>query len=184
MPWDDAREKRLLIEVITITNPAVTRSTWDTIAAVMGDGLTGEACRQKFQSIKRTVKPTNGTTTPDGTTAPKAAKATKPKPSTSSGTATKTRKRKANVNEDDDDDDEGASLFTPMAQKKMKLEKKIDREAEVDGIGAEIFKAEAGGEGIDLECDDSLRRRCLSGGPIDDGRRWATGGLCGNLEAP
>ncbi|KAF6219941.1 hypothetical protein HO133_003766 [Letharia lupina] len=149
MPWDDVREKRLLIEVITITNPAVTRSTWDTIAAVMGDGLTGEACRQKFQSIKRTVKPAN----PDGTTASKPAKATKPKPSTSSGTATKTRKRKANVNEDDDDD-EGATLFTPMAQKKMKSEKKVDREAEVDGIGAEIFKAEAGGEGIDLECDD------------------------------
>ncbi|KAF6231281.1 hypothetical protein HO173_010424 [Letharia columbiana] len=98
MPWDDVREKRLLIELITITNPAVTRSTWDTIAAVMGDGLTGEACRQKFQSIKRTVKPANSTTTtPDGTTASKAAKATKPKPSTSSGTATKTRKRKANV---------------------------------------------------------------------------------------
>lgn len=112
---------------------------------------------QKFQSIKRTVKPAN----PDGTTASKPAKATKPKPSTSSGTATKTRKRKANVNEDDDDD-EGATLFTPMAQKKMKSEKKVDREAEVDGIGAEIFKAEAGGEGIDLECDEYVLLTPLS----------------------
>lgn len=116
---------------------------------------------QKFQSIKRTVKPANGAATPDGTTASKPAKATKPKPSTSSGTATKTRKRKANVNEDDGDD-EGATLFTPMAQKKMKSEKKVDREAEVDGIGAEIFKAEAGGEGIDLECDEYVLLTPLS----------------------
>lgn len=43
--WDDAREKRLLLEVITILNPTVERSTWAGIAASMGEGLTGEACR-------------------------------------------------------------------------------------------------------------------------------------------
>ncbi|KAF6238768.1 hypothetical protein HO173_003275 [Letharia columbiana] len=42
-----------------------------------------------------------------------------------------------------------------VAQKKIKLEKKADGKAEVDGIGAEVFKAEAGGEGIDLERDDA-----------------------------
>ena len=43
--WDDALEKRLLLEVIATINLTVERSTWNSIAAAMGGGLTGEACR-------------------------------------------------------------------------------------------------------------------------------------------
>ena len=43
--WDDAREKRLLLEVIAITNPTVDRAAWVSVAAVMGEGTTAEACR-------------------------------------------------------------------------------------------------------------------------------------------
>ena len=49
-----------------------------------------------------------------------------------------------------------------MAQKKMKSEKKVGGEAEVDGIGAEVFKAEAGEEGIDLEHDEYVLLTCFS----------------------
>lgn len=43
--WDDAREKRLLLEVIAITNPTVERSAWASVAVAMGEGVTAEACR-------------------------------------------------------------------------------------------------------------------------------------------
>ena len=43
--WDDAREKRLLLEVISICNPTVDRSAWEGVAAVMGDSFSAEACR-------------------------------------------------------------------------------------------------------------------------------------------
>lgn len=156
--WDDAREKRLLLEVIAITNPTVERSAWASVAVAMGEGVTAEACRQKFQGIKRNLKALNGDATPDttnnNTSTPKAAKATKPKTPTSASAAascSKGRKRKAAEADDDE-----SKLFTPKAQK-AKSEKATNGNvvgAEVDGIGAEVFKVEEEGEGVDLERDD------------------------------
>lgn len=49
--WDDAREKRLLLEVIAITDAKVEGSAWTRIAAIMGEGATAEACRYLSSTI-------------------------------------------------------------------------------------------------------------------------------------
>ncbi|KAL9137934.1 MAG: hypothetical protein Q9175_000844 [Cornicularia normoerica] len=143
--WGDMREKQLLLEVIAASNPTVLGSAWPTIAAAMGGGYTAEACRQKFQGIKRNLKPTNADTTPKNTPT-KATKTTKPKPPTSAN-ASKGRKRKAaeaNIHEDDEE----STLFTPKSQRSKK-----ENDAGTDGMGAEVFKAEDG-ENVDLERND------------------------------
>lgn len=97
---------------------------------------------QKFQGIKRNLKPTNADTTPKNTPT-KATKTTKPKPPTSAS-ASKGRKRKAaeaNIHEDDEE----STLFTPKSQRSKK-----ENDAGTDGMGAEVFKAEDG-ENVDLE---------------------------------
>ena len=43
--WDDAREKKLLLEVIASANLTLERNAWAGIAAGMGGGVTAEACR-------------------------------------------------------------------------------------------------------------------------------------------
>ena len=43
--WDDAREKRLLLEMIAVGSPTIERSAWEGVAAFMGGGVTAEACR-------------------------------------------------------------------------------------------------------------------------------------------
>ncbi|KAM0805326.1 hypothetical protein BDR22DRAFT_969065 [Usnea florida] len=142
--WTDASEKRLLLEVIAISKPSVPTAVWARIATAMGENYTGEGCRQKYQSIKRTLK---------------AATDDAPTPTT---TPTKSRKRKATKETDNhqDDDEAAAPLFgphskSPSSNKKMKKE---PNPAATDSnlFDAEVFKAEdAGAEGgVDLERDD------------------------------
>ena len=43
--WNDASEKKLLLEVIAASNPSLPTAVWTRIATAMGETYTMEACR-------------------------------------------------------------------------------------------------------------------------------------------
>ena len=107
----------------------------------------------QYKTIKKGFKPVNGDSAAATPSSGKT-KTTKAK-TPASASATKGRKRKvteAIINEDDNE----STLFAPKSQK-IKKETAANGNvigAVLDGIGAEVFKAEEEGQGVDLENDE------------------------------
>ncbi|KAM3078092.1 hypothetical protein ACMFMG_002606 [Clarireedia jacksonii] len=159
--WDHAADRDMLLCIIEVGD--IKSIQWDVVSQKMqakGYTFTKEACRQRFQKIRRESKSHHPSTTPSSaetTPAKKRQRASKSKSTSTPTTSTSSRQKLGTyvfngAEEEEEDDDEDDLLPSPQS-KHMKQEvefKDFEQQQQVRQIKIE----KAGREGmVDLDDD-------------------------------